>query len=53
MAPRKSTKTLPAPADTLIFAALREEEELDSTTNCNSDSDDDDEIANTADVEQP
>ena len=67
MPPRKSIKTLPAPADTrpqwntqpnaapkltsAVLAALREEQELDSTTNSNSNSDDSDnkEIANTAD----
>jgi hypothetical protein len=69
MAPRKSIKTLPAPADTcpqqtkhpnialkltsVILAALREEEELDSTTNHNSDSDDDEEIMNAADESNP
>jgi hypothetical protein len=63
MPPRKSTKALPAPADTrntqsnaapkltsVVLAASREEEESDTTqaTNSNS-SDDDDDIANAAD----
>ena len=65
MAPRKSTKTLPAPADmcpqrntqpnaapkltSAILAALREEEESDSMPNSNSNSDDNEEIADAAD----
>jgi len=69
MPPKKSTKTLPAPADTCpqwnmqpnaapkltsaVLAALREEEESDSTTNSNSNSDDDEEITNTADEGNP
>ncbi|KIJ97938.1 hypothetical protein K443DRAFT_104792, partial [Laccaria amethystina LaAM-08-1] len=68
-APRKSIKTLPAPADTrpqqtkhpniapkptsVILAALREEEESDSTTNHNSNSDNNKEIANAADESNP
>ena len=69
MAPKKSTKTLPAPTDTrpqqtkhpniapkptsAVLAALREEEESDSTTNRNSNSDNDEEIANAADESNP
>ena len=64
MPPRNSTKNLPAPADThpqqntqpnaapkltsVVLATLREEEELDSTTDSNSNSDDE-ESANAAD----
>lgn len=65
MPPRKSTKTLPAPADTrpnaapkqstssAVLSALREEEESDSTTTISNSNSDEDEIANAADESNP
>ena len=69
MAPRKFTKFLLAPADThlqqtkhpnialkptsAILAALREEEELDSTNNSNSNNSNNEETADAADESNP